>query len=107
MLVVYVFGAPALAFVVLFKNRKKLNNPEVVRYIIILYQGLKHEVYFWEIVNTLRKILLLSYHVFIPDSLKIMKALFGVVTIFLISMLQARIKPFKIGVLTTLGNSNV
>jgi hypothetical protein len=103
MIIIYVVGCPAIAFIILYKSRNHLKNASVIRYIILLYQGLKQEVYYWEIVNTFRKVLLLSFHVFIPDDLRIMKALFGVVAMFIISLIQARIKPFKIDIITTLG----
>lgn len=103
MLVFYVFGAPFLAFAILYKNRNKLDKPEVLQYILLLYQGLKHDKYYWELVNTARKCVLLSLHVFIPDTLKIMKALFGVITLFVCSLIQMRLKPFKIGIITSLG----
>jgi hypothetical protein len=98
-----VIGSPVVAFIILYTNRNRLDKPEVLKYIILLYQGLKHDKYYWELVNTLRKVLLLSYHVFIPDDLKIMKALFGVLTMFLISLIQARLRPFKINVISKLG----
>ena len=43
---------------------------------------------------------------FIPDKLRIMKALFGVFLLFMVSLLQARLKPFKINIVSTLGESN-
>ena len=55
MLIFYVFGCPMIALAILFKNRNRLDQPEVLKYIILLYQGLKHERYYWELVNTLRK----------------------------------------------------
>jgi hypothetical protein len=103
MIIIYVVGFPMVTFIILYKSRNHLTNPTVVRYIILLYQGLKQEVYYWELVNTFRKVLLLSFHVFIPDTLRIMKALFGVLAMFIISLIQARIKPFKIDIITTLG----
>jgi len=103
MFVLYVVGVPLLAFIILFKNRMKLNKPEVLRYILLLYQGLKHERYYWELCNTARKCILLALHVFIPDDLKILKALFGVFTLFIFSTMQARINPFKISVISRLG----
>lgn len=105
MLVFYVIGCPVAAFIILYNNRNRLDKPEVLKYIILLYQGLKHEKYYWELVNTSRKVLLLSFHVFVPDDLKIMKALFGVLTMFVISLIQARLQPFKIGVISKLGKS--
>lgn len=107
MLIIYVIGCPLAAFVVLFVNRNRLDKPEALRYILLLYQGLKHSCYYWELVNTTRKCLLLSLHVFIPDSLRVMKALFGVLTLFVLSLIQARLKPFKISVINTLGKNFV
>ena len=103
MIIFYVIGCPTVAFIILYKNRSRLDDPKVLRYIILLYQGLRHEVYYWELVNTLRKCFLLSLHVFIPDEFKIMKALVGVFIMFMIALLQARIRPFKISVVSRLG----
>ena len=104
MLIVYVIGAPLLAFFVLFKNRKNLDKPEIIKYILLLYQGLRHERYYWELVNTLRKSTLLGLQVFVPDSYKIVKALVGVLVLFLWALLQARLNPFKIKLISRLGN---
>ena len=82
MLLVYVIGAPLAAFLILFKKRKNLDHPDVVKYILLLYQGLRHEVYYWEIINTIRKLILLGLYVFIPDSYNIVKALMGVFILF-------------------------
>ena len=68
-----------------------------------MYQGLKHENYYWELINTTRKLILLALNVFVPDSLNIVKALVGVFTLFIISLIQGRIRPFKIDVITNLG----
>lgn len=103
MLIIYVIGCPLAALTILFVNRNRLDKPEALRYILLLYQGLKHSCFYWELVNTARKCLLLGLHVFIPDSLRVMKALFGVLTLFILSLLQARLKPFKISVINTLG----
>jgi hypothetical protein len=103
MIVFYVVGFPAIAFLILYTNRQRLDKPEVIKYILLLYQGLNHDKYYWELINTIRKVLLLSYQVFIPDDYRLMKALFGVLTMFLISLLQERLKPFKIGIVSKLG----
>lgn len=103
MLLFYVVGWPLGAFIILFKNRHKLDKPEVLKYIILLYQGLRHDKYYWELVNTFRKWALLAFQVFIPDKLRIMKALFGVFILGSISLTQARLKPFKISIISTLG----
>ena len=103
MLVVYVIGAPLFAFVVLFKNRHNLNHPNIIKYILLLYQGLRHERFYWEFINTFRKITLLSLEVFIPDKYEIVKALVGVLILFLCALLQARLSPFKVKLISRLG----
>jgi hypothetical protein len=103
MLILYVIAIPLLAFFILYKNRYSLSKPHVLRYFLLLYQGLKHERYYWELCNTIRKVVLLSLHVFIPDELKMLKALFGIFTLFFFSTLQSRLKPFKIDIISTLG----
>lgn len=75
MLILYVAGFPFAVLLILVKNRKKLNEPQVLRYFLLLYQGLKHERYYWELVNTFRKFILLFLHVFIVDDFKVIKAM--------------------------------
>lgn len=101
-LVIYVIGLPILAFFALYMNRMKLNKPEVIHYILLLYQGLKHERYYWELVNTFRKFILIALQVFITNDFKIMKALLGACIMFILSVLQSRLRPFKIGVISDL-----
>ena len=55
MIILYVIGCPALAFTILYKKKDELDNPEVLKYLLLLYQGLKHDKYYWELVNTFRK----------------------------------------------------
>ena len=105
MLIIYVIGSPLVMFLLVFKNRKKLGHPEVIQYILLLYQGLNHSKFYWEFVNTLRKFILLWIHVFITDRFKIVKALLGAVTMFVWSILQARLRPYKIEVVSDLGNN--
>ena len=102
MIVIYVIGFPVFAFTILFLNRNKLNKPEVLRYILLLYQGLKHETYYWEIVNTIRKSTLILLHVFITNDHKVMKALLGSFIMFTCSILQGRLRPYKIEVISDL-----
>ena len=58
-LVVWVVGAPLFVLVVLYKNRERLQEKDVQRYWLILYQGLRDKAFYWELVNTIRKTLVL------------------------------------------------
>ena len=64
MLTIWVIGAPWLALVILYKNRKDLDHGSIKNYMLVLYQGLRPNVYYWEFVNTLRKSLVLAVSVF-------------------------------------------
>ena len=105
MLIVYVIGSPLFAFLVLFRYRKCLDKPEIIKYFLLLHQGLRHERYYWELINTLRKCTLLGLQVFVPDSFKIVKALVGVLVLFLWALMQARLNPFKIRLVSVLGKN--
>jgi hypothetical protein len=102
MLIFYVIGFPLISSILLIKNRNKLDEPKVIQYILLLYQGLKHDKFYWEFVNTIRKLVLLILHVFISDELKALKVLFGSVVLFSFSILQGRLRPYKIDVVTNL-----
>ena len=96
MLVVYVISLPIIALLILYIFRKKLNEQHVITYILLLYQGLSPKRYYWELVNTFRKVCLLGLHVFLPNDMALYKALVGVFILFAISILQARLQPYKI-----------
>jgi hypothetical protein len=65
MLIVWVIGTPLVAFFVLFKYRHNLEDWHVKKYFLILYQGLKPKTFYWEFINTMRKMLILSLNVFL------------------------------------------
>ena len=96
MLGVYVISLPVIAFIVLFTFRKKLSEKYVMTYLLLLYQGLSPKRYYWELVNTFRKVVLLGLHVFLPNDMALYKALLGVFILFGISILQARLLPYKL-----------
>ena len=96
MLIIYALGFPFAIFIILYRNRNNLNDPKVLSYFLLLYQGLRHERYYWELVNTFRKFALLSIQVFVTDEFKVIKSLLGSLILFLASVIQARQKPFKI-----------
>ena len=62
-LIIWAAGCPILVFIILFKNRKSLQEKYMQNYFLMLYQGLKDNVFYWELVNTLRKVILVSINV--------------------------------------------
>ena len=82
---------PLITLVLLFKNRNEDKNNKIKKYFLILYQGLTPEAYYWEFVNTLRKVLVLG-SLLLPTYLKIG---FSSVILILTGRLQIHLKPYK------------
>ena len=77
------------------KSRHKLDDPSVQRYFIVLYQGLKNDKFYWELVNTLRKVLIVCSNVFLAQYPLFYKGVLAVVMIILFYRLQLFLSPFK------------
>jgi hypothetical protein len=90
-LLIWVIGAPAIALYLLYKNIKKGAQNKINQYLLILYQGLKKDKFYWEFVNTLRKIVLLFILVF-SDSVKIF---ISSVMLYGTARLQMSLQPYK------------
>ncbi|CAI2379704.1 unnamed protein product [Moneuplotes crassus] len=90
-LIVWVVGMPLAALVLLIKSRSKSKDNKVKQYFIIIYQGLKPECFYWEFINTLRKILVLCC-LLMPHKFKILLAVFILVAT---GRLQQSLKPYK------------
>lgn len=63
-IIVWVFGTPIITLIYLTKHRKQLEDWSIKKYFMIIYQGLRSEMYYWEFVNILRKFLILAINVF-------------------------------------------
>lgn len=90
-LLVWVIVIPVIAFLLLWCNIKKDKTNKVKAYMLILYQGLKTEKFYWEFVNTIRKVCLLIV-LLLSDTMKI---LCSVVLLVSTARLQIYLKPYK------------
>ena len=82
---------PVIALVLLFKNIKKDEDNKIKQYMLILYQGLKQNRFYWEFINTLRKVLLLM-----SLSLSLTLKVLSSITILIVSArIQIRLRPYK------------
>lgn len=96
MIVVWVFGCPALVVYIIFKNRKRLHEPEFQRYFIVLYQGFKSDKFYWEIVNTLRKVIVVSINVFLSRFESFYKGVTAIILLLFMIRIQMRLQPYKL-----------
>ena len=90
-LTIWVIFLPLLALVLLAKNIKKSDDNNIKRYFLILYQGLKQDKYYWEFINTGRKVLVLILFPF-TTSIKLLGSMIVLVASI---RLQMNLKPFK------------
>lgn len=92
----WVIACPIFVLVILFKNRDHLEQGAVRSYLLLVYQGLKRKTFYWEFVNTLRKVLLLSFDTilsFIPINYRVFLAAILLIGII---RLQMYLKPYQV-----------
>lgn len=95
-MIIWVIGAPLFAFFILYKNRDHLDQSHVKQYYLILYQGLKDKVFYWEFINTIRKTSLLAFNT-VLSVLSIQYRLFlSFLLLMMIIRIQIRLKPYKL-----------
>ncbi|CAI2361155.1 unnamed protein product [Moneuplotes crassus] len=85
-LLIWVTACPLIALILMYKNKKKMGD-----YFLTIYQGLKPNVRYWEFVNTLRKVLILSSLLLTTTS-----SVFVALSILIVSSrLQIWLDPYK------------
>ncbi|CAI2365361.1 unnamed protein product [Moneuplotes crassus] len=90
-LVIWGITCPIIAMVYLYLSHAKTGHEKIKSYFLILYQGLKPEVFYWEFVNTLRKIailLTLLFHRTVSISLSLM-------ILIVTARVQLYLKPYR------------
>ncbi|CAI2376317.1 unnamed protein product [Moneuplotes crassus] len=95
MMVVWVIGCPMAALVILIKFRKNLDHDIVKRYFLVLYQGLKPKVFYWEFVNTLRKILIPLTNILLSRTDIFYRIMSAVIILIIMFRVQESLKPYK------------
>lgn len=94
-IVVWVVTAPVIALVLLFVNRNKTDNNKAKEYLLILYQGLKPDRFYWEFVNTFRKVLILIMFAILSQFSISMGIILVIVLLVAIIRVQQKLDPYK------------
>ena len=89
-LLIWTFGIPFCAFLLLFKHRKELDVQEIKKYYLMLYQGLKPNWFYWEFMNTIRKMIILLINVFLSTYSLFFRILPLVILLILFFRIQLR-----------------
>jgi uncharacterized membrane protein len=96
MIIFWVIGAPLFVLIILIKNRNNLEDPSIQRYYLVLYQGLKPEVFYWEFVNTMRKVIMPLSSVVLSTASGFYRAMIAVLILIIIFRVQQKLKPYKL-----------
>lgn len=88
-------GIPVGAMIFLLKYRNRLDTWEVQKYLLMLYQGLRHERYYWELINGTRKALLLCISSFLSTIAVSYRVLIATIVLVFILRLQQKFSPYK------------
>lgn len=102
MFFLWIVGLPGFGIVFLYINRKNLLKQTFADKYLILYQGMKTNRGFWEMLNIFRKVALLSINVFLPEDQPFYKATAGIGFLIFFWRLQLFLKPFKLEVFNQL-----
>ena len=94
-LVIWVIFIPVFALILLTKYIKKGDDCKVKQYMLILYQGLKPNRYYWEFVNSFRKVLILmSFTLFVTFSITY-KIMIATIILLVTFRIQVYLNPYK------------
>ena len=64
-IIFWVIGIPLVGVRILYRRRQVLDEEETLARYKMMYQGLRRRVYYWEFVNLLRKLCVISINVFL------------------------------------------
>ena len=94
-LVIWVIFIPIFALILLTIYIKKGDDNKIKQYMLILYQGLKPNRYYWEFVNSLRKVLILmSFTLFVTFSLAY-RIMIAIIILLITFRIQINLNPYK------------
>ena len=65
-------------------------------YMLMLYQGYRPKVFYWEFVNTFRKVLILCWSIFLSTETAIYRILLSILVLIIILRIQLKLKPYKV-----------
>ena len=94
-LVIWVIFTPIFALVMLAVNIKKGDGNKIKQYMLILYQGLKIDRYYWEFVNTLRKVLILMSFSLLITFDPAYRIMVSVIILLITFRVQVGLSPYK------------
>eukprot|EP00347_Sterkiella_histriomuscorum_P016984 403351103 len=94
-ILIWVVGLPVLMLVILKRNQKDLDQESMLKRYKMIYQGFQRKYFFWEYINTFRKVMLIVINVFLSIYINVFKVLLSLMVLVFLQQFQKRILPFK------------
>ena len=94
-LIIWIFGWPLIAYIILFRNKHRLNNEYVKQYYLMLYQGLTDQAFYWEFVNTIKKASIIGINTVFSTFSISYRILMWLILMIIMIRVQIRVKPYK------------
>lgn len=94
-LILWIAGLPIVAFFIIFRNRNNLDSENIKKYFLLIYQGLKRKAFYWEFVNTFRKMFLLFFSTVLSIVPVNYTALTSIALLAIFVKIQHVIQPYK------------
>ncbi|EFA77968.1 transmembrane protein [Heterostelium album PN500] len=93
-LLVIIIGLPIIIFILLFKNRKYLENDYVIRVYGVFFLKYKPDYYYWDVLMLLRRLAVVAIAL-MPQSSNLRMFLLTYTSLLFV-ILQVRYQPFKV-----------
>ena len=94
-LAIWVTIIPLAGLFLLFRNIHKGEQNAVNQYFLILHQGLKKQRYYWEFVNSIRKVLILIIFALLVTYSTFYRILSATIVLVISIRLQVYLQPYK------------
>ena len=94
-LAAWIIIMPAIGLFMIFRNRKNLDDRQIILQYRMIYHGFKEEYFFWEYFNLLRKLFLILSNIFLNLFVYYFKALLCLLTLTIFMRLHHQIKPYR------------
>ena len=91
----WVISLPLFALILLFKNIHRGENSKINMHFLILYQGLKKNWFYWEFVNSLRKVLILIIFAALTTFSPLYRIVLSVIVLTISARVQIYLDPYK------------
>ena len=67
----------------------------MTRHFLLLYQGLNDKCFYWELINTVRKVVMVAINVFLSTLPIVYSAICAVLFLVLVIRIQVNLQPYK------------